>query len=178
MAEAITIARPYAHAVFAVAQAKNQLKRWSQLLTIFAQCTANPDMKAMIANPKVDNKKVIALIADIAGDLMNDHAQNTLALLATNNRLHILGDIATIYASLLAESEQLIAADVTTAQTLTTDQIDHIADALKKRLGKEVILQQNVDGSLLGGAIIKAGDLVIDGSVLGKLNRLANATSW
>ncbi len=178
MAEAITIARPYAHAVFAIAHAKNQLKVWSQLLAIFAQCTADPSIQSIIANPKVDNEKVIALVADIAGDLMNGDAYNTLALLAANNRLRLLGDIATIYEALLAESEQVITADVITAKTLTTHQIKNISTALKKRLGKEIILNENIDESLLGGAIIQAGDLVIDGSALGKLNRLANATSY
>ena len=177
MAEAITIARPYAHAIFAIADAKDARKIWSQLLAIFAQCTADTHVKSIIANPKVDNKQVIALIADIAGDLMNDDARNTLALLAANNRLRLLADIAAIYETLLAESEAVITADVTTAQILTTDQINNISAALKKRLGKEIILNESIDKSLLGGAIIKAGDLVIDGSALGRLNRLAKATS-
>ena len=177
MAEATTIARPYAHAIFAVAKEQGALEQWRQLLTVFAACTADASLKSLIANPKVANERVTALIADIAGDLINDDARNTLALLAANKRLHILGDIATIYQSLLAEQEQVLTAEVMTAQKLTSEQLAAISAALKARLGSDIILHEQLEESLLGGAIIRAGDMVIDGSVLGKLKRLASATS-
>ena len=177
MAEAITIARPYANAVFSIANEKGELKAWSDLLAVFAQCVADPKMQSIISSPAVSDEQVVTLMADIAGELMSDDARNTLALLAENNRLQLLGDIAVIFEELRAEAEQVITADVTTAQTLTEAQTKSISAALKKRLGRDVTLNATIDKSLLGGAIIRAGDLIIDGSALGKLNRLANAIS-
>jgi F-type H+-transporting ATPase subunit delta len=175
MAEAITIARPYANAVFSIANEKGELKAWSDLLALFAQCVADPKMQSIISSPAVSDEQVITLMADIAGELMSDDALNTLKVLAENNRLQLLGDIAVIYEELRAEAEQVITADVTTSQKLTAEQIKNISAALKKRLGRDVTLNTSIDKSLLGGAIIRAGDLIIDGSALGKLNRLANA---
>ena len=175
MAEAITIARPYAQAVFAIAQEKGELKAWSDLLAIFAQCVTEPQMQSIITNPEVSDEQVISVLADIAGDAMNQDARNFLALLAENNRLLLLADIAELFETLRADAEKSATADVISARALTAEQQKNIATALSKRLGKEVTLNTSVDETLLGGAIIRAGDLVIDGSALGKLNRLANA---
>jgi len=175
MAEAITIARPYANAAFAIAQEKNELKAWSDLLATLAQCVADVKMQSIITSPAVSDDQVITLLADIAGEMMSGDAQNFLALLAENNRLLILADIAVIYEELRAQAEQTMVAGVTSALPLTPEQELKISSALKQRFGREVTLDTSVDESLLGGAIIRAGDLIIDGSALGKLNRLANA---
>jgi F-type H+-transporting ATPase subunit delta len=177
MAEAITIARPYATAVFSIAHEKGELKAWSDLLALLAQCVAVPDMQSVISSPAVSDEQVVSLLADIAGELMSDDAHNFLALLAENNRLQLLAHIAVIYEELRAEAEQTMTADVTSARALTPEQEANISAALKKRLGREVTLNTSVDEALLGGAIIRAGDLIIDGSALGKLNKLANAIS-
>lgn len=175
MAEAITIARPYANAVFSIAEEKGELKAWSDLLAVLAQCIADPTMQSIITNPDVSDEQIVSLLADIAGDAMNQDARNFLGLLAENNRLLLLDDIAVIFEQLRSDAEKSMSADVVTAKALTAEQQQKISDALKKRLGKDVALSVSVDESLLGGAIIRAGDLVIDGSALGKLNRLANA---
>lgn len=177
MAEAITIARPYAAAVFSIAHEKGELKAWSDLLALLAQCVAVPDMQSVISSPAVSDEQVVSLLADIAGESMSDDARNFLALLAENNRLQLLAHIAVIYEELRAEAEQTMTADVTSARALTPEQEANISAALKKRLGREVTLNTSVDEALLGGAIIRAGDLIIDGSALGKLNKLANAIS-
>jgi len=177
MAEAITIARPYANAVFAIAKEKGELKSWSDLLAVLAQCVAEPDMQSIITSPAVSDEQIVTLLADISGKLMSDDARNFLALLAENNRLQMLTYIAVIYEELRAEAEQTMTADVRTARPLTSKQEKSISAALKKRLGRDVTLNTTIDESLLGGAIIRAGDLIIDGSALGKLNRLANAIS-
>jgi len=177
MAEAITIARPYANAVFAIANDKGELKSWSDLLAVLAQAVAVPNMQSVISSPSVSDDQVVGLLAEVAGELMSEDAQHFLALLAENNRLMLLEHIAVIFEELRAEAEQVMTADVTTARALTSEQESNIAAALKKRLGRDVTLNSSVDESLLGGAIIRAGDLIIDGSALGKLNRLANAIS-
>ncbi|MBD3634061.1 F0F1 ATP synthase subunit delta [Methylophaga sp. OBS1] len=175
MAEAITIARPYANAVFAIAQEKGELKAWSDLLAVLAQCVAEPEMQSIITSPAVSDEQAVQVLADIAGDLMTADAKNFLLLLAENNRLLLLTDITVLFEALRAEAEKSMTADVISARELTQEQADKISAALKQRLGRDVTLNTSIDESLLGGAIIRAGDLVIDGSALGKLNRLANA---
>jgi F-type H+-transporting ATPase subunit delta len=175
MAEAITIARPYANAVFAIAHEKGELKAWSELLATLSLCVADPKMQSIITSPAVSDEQVITLLADIAGELLSEDGRNFLALLAENNRLMILADIAVIFEELRAEAEKTMVADVISSRALTPEQEQKIAAALKARFGREVTLNNSVDESLLGGAIIRAGDLIIDGSALGKLNRLEKA---
>ena len=177
MAEAITIARPYANAVFALAQEKGELKAWSDLLAVLAQCVNEPEMQSIITSPAVSDEQVISVLAEIAGDKMTQDARNFLLLLAENNRLLLLAEITVLFEALRAEAEKSMTADVVSAKALTSEQESKISAALKQRLGRDVTLNVSVDESLLGGAIIRAGDLVIDGSALGKLNRLANAIS-
>ena len=174
MAEAITIARPYANAVFSIANEKGELKAWSELLAVLSQCVEDDDIASMIASPSVTDEQVIELLANITGETVSDEARHFLMLLSENNRLSLLSDIAVIYEELRAEAEQVMTADVSAAKALTPEQEANISAALKKRTGRDVTLNVEVDESLLGGAIIRAGDLIIDGSALGKLNRLAN----
>ncbi len=175
MAEAITIARPYAEAVFDIANAKGELKAWSDLLAIFSQCVADPKMQSIITSPAVSDEQSVTILADIAGEKMSQDAQNFLALLAENNRLLILAEVAVLFEELRAEAEKTMVADVTSSRSLTPEQSQKISDALKQRFNRDVTLNTSVDESLLGGAIIRAGDLIIDGSALGKLNRLEKA---
>ncbi len=175
MAEAITIARPYAHAAFGIANDKGELKAWSELLAVLAHCVAQPEVQSVISSPAVSDEQVIGLLTNVSGELMTDDAPNFLAVLAQNNRLSLLADIAVIYEELREEAEQMMTADVTSALKLTAKQEKDISAALKKRLGRDITLNTSVDKTLLGGAVIRSGDLIIDGSALGKLNRLANA---
>ena len=174
MAEATTIARPYANAAFDIANEKTELKVWSGFLAVMAQSVADEDIDAMIGNPSISDEQMISVLADIAGELVTTEAHHFLALLAENKRLTLLMDIAAIFEQLRAEAEQVMTAEVSSARALTPEQESNIAKALKKRTGRDVTLSVEVDESLLGGAIIRAGDLIIDGSALGKLNRLAN----
>ncbi len=174
MAEAITIARPYANAAFDIANEKAELKVWSGFLAVMAQSVVDKHIEAMIANPSISDEQVISLLADIAGELVTINGRHFLALLAENKRLPLLMEIAVIFEQLRAEAEQVMTAEVNSARALTPEQEANIAKALKKRTGRDVTLSVEVDESLLGGAIIRAGDLIIDGSALGKLNRLAN----
>jgi len=177
MAEAITIARPYAAAVFAIANDKGELKVWSELLALLAQAVAVPSMQSVIGSPSVSNDQVLTLLAEIGGELMSEDAQHFLAVLAENKRLQLLEHIVVTFEELRAEAEKVMMADVTSAQKLTVAQEKDISAALKARLGRNVTLNTSIDKNLLGGAIIRAGDLIIDGSALGKLNRLTNAVS-
>jgi F-type H+-transporting ATPase subunit delta len=153
------------------------LKSWSDLLAVLAQAVAVPNMQSVISSPSVSDEQIVELLEEVAGELKSEDTHNFLGLLAENNRLMLLEHIAVIFEELRAEEEQVMTADVTTARALTSEQEANISAALKKRLGRDVTLNSSVDESLLGGAIIRAGDLIIDGSALGKLNRLTNAIS-
>jgi F-type H+-transporting ATPase subunit delta len=175
MAEAITIARPYANAAFALAQEKGELTAWSDLLAVLAQAVSEPEMQSIINSPAVSDEQAVSVLTDIAGDAVTPEVKNFLSLLAENDRLVLLADISLLFEELKAEAEKSMVADVVAARDLSAEQADKISAALKTRLGRDVTLNVSVDESLLGGAIIRAGDLVIDGSALGKLNRLASA---
>lgn len=177
MAEAITIARPYANAAFELAQEKGELKAWSELLAVLALCVTEPEMQSIIKSPAVSDDQVVDLLADIAADRMTADARNFLRFLADNDRLLLLAEISVLFEALRAEAEKTLVADVVSARALTPEQESQISAALKQRLNRDITLNVSVDESLLGGAIIRAGDLVIDGTALGKLNRLASTLS-
>ncbi len=174
MAEATTIARPYANAVFGIANEHGELKAWSESLAILAQCAADPEIEAMIASPSITDEQVVDVLMSILGDNSVEQTRHFLTMLADNKRLPLLEAIAEIFEVLRAEAEHVMTAEVSAAKALTPEQEAAISAALKKRTGRDVTLNVEVDDSLLGGAIIRAGDLIIDGSALGKLNRLAS----
>lgn len=173
MAEKSTIARPYAEAVFQTADASKQLKEWSAMLQAVAMITADADMQALIGNTSVNKEQVAQLIIDIAGEVMNESGINLVKLLAENRRLNVVAEIAEQFETLKAEAEKTVEAEIVSAHEVSDAQQSLIAEKLKARLGREVSLKCRVDESLMGGAIIKAGDMVIDGSVSGQLNKLS-----
>ncbi len=177
MAEKSTIARPYAEAVFETAQASGQLKEWSALLQTVALITADADMQNIIGNTSVNKEQLAQLIIDVADsgkeNVMTDQGRNLVRLLTENRRLDVVAEICEQFETLKAEAEKTVEAEIISAQEVSAAQQALIADKLKARLGREVSLKCTVDESLMGGAIIKAGDMVIDGSVSGQLNKLS-----
>lgn len=173
MAEKSTIARPYAEAVFALAQEQSNLKVWSDVLQATSIVVENDDMSALISNTNVSKSQVADLILDICGKEFSDEARNLVRLLAENRRLELLPEMAAQYETLRAEAEKTIEAEVVSAFTISEEQQKQIAEKLKARLGREVSLSCSVDEALIGGAIIKAGDLVIDGSTKGQIQKLS-----
>jgi F-type H+-transporting ATPase subunit delta len=173
MAEKSTIARPYAEAVFALAKAQKQLKAWSDMLQTAAAVAMNDDMQAMISNTNVRKDQVAKLMIDVCGNKFSAEGKNLIRLLAENRRLIFLAEIAAQYEALRAEEEKTIDAEVIAAFEVSAAQQKQIAEKLKARLGREVSLSCRVDSTLLGGAIIKAGDLVIDGSTKGQIQKLS-----
>jgi len=175
MAETITIARPYAQAIFALAQEQGDLKGWSEMLQFAAAVAADPQMVAVIDSPRFDNSQLADLFIEVCGKNLNDAGKNMVRVLADNDRLTLLPDVAMLFEVERAAIEGTIVAEVTSATALNKAQEKDIAEALTKRLGRDVTLECKVDESLVGGAIIRAGDVVIDGSVVGKLEKLATA---
>ncbi len=174
MAEKTTIARPYAEAVFKLAQEHDDLKGWSEKLQLCAAVASNPEVRALIGNPKVGSEQLAGLFYDLCGEKLDEYGKKFIATLIENNRLALLPEIAQLYEQARADAEGIVTAEVISAFALSEDQQKQIADSLKKRLGREVVLECQVDESLLGGAIIKAGDLVIDGSAKGQIERLSH----
>jgi len=173
MAEKSTIARPYAEAVFQLADANVQLKEWSAILQTIALIATDADMQRIIGNTSVNKAQLAQLIIDIAGDVMTDSGHNLVRLLAENRRLDVVAEITAQFEVLKAEAEKTVEAEMVCARKVSAKQQSMIATKLKARLGREVSLKCTVDESLMGGAIIKAGDMVIDGSVRGQLNKLS-----
>ena len=175
MAENTTIARPYAEAVFKLAQEQGDLKGWSDKLRLVSAVIAAPEMEAFIGNPKVSKEQLIKLILDICGDKLDATGKNFVTLLVENGRIGVVTEISALYELSRAEAEGSVEAEAISAMPLTADQQKAIAAALTRRLGRDVELVCKVDESLLGGAIIRIGDLVIDGSAASRLTQLAKA---
>ena len=177
MAEAITVARPYAQAAFMYAAEKRALPEWSGMLTLLAGIAGDTTMVRVIESPQLTETQLADLILDICGDRLDDKGANFVRILAANRRLELLPDIAAQFEIQRQKAEGTIKAELVSAYPATDEQRASIIKSLHRRLGKEIELSCSTDASLLGGAIIRAGDLVIDGSVRGKLERLGSALS-
>ena len=172
MSQALTLARPYARAAFAVARDASSLPAWSDALGFAARISAEPDVAALLGNPKLTHAAAVTLLAP---DAASETFGNFLGLLFDNRRLALLPEIAALFDALRFESERVVRAKVTSAVALLPAELDTIKAALRRRFGREVEVDTAIDASLIGGAVIDAGDVVIDGSLKGKLGRLQAA---
>ena len=181
MAERTTVARPYAKAVFEQAQAKKGgLKQWSELLQVAALVATDESIRPVLASPRLSAEEKADLLLDICSEVYGNkniwkQAGNFIKLLAENHRLNAIPEIMVIFERLRAEAEQTLHAELISAFEVSDEQRDRIAARLKEKLKRDIELEVSVDESLMGGAIIRAGDLVIDGSARGQLARLATA---
>ena len=173
MAERTTTARPYAKAIFALARQGNTLAATSASLQRAAVVVLDPRVHALLGSPHVTAVQLAEFVAGVVGAGLDEYGRNFISLLAANRRLGFLPEIAALFEQMKAEVENAIDVEVIAASPLTSDQESRYAAALQKKLGRAVRLHTKVDGSLLGGAVLKAGDLVIDGSIKGRLDRLA-----
>lgn len=174
MSQALTLARPYARAAFSLARDAGALPAWSDALAFAARMAADPQVAALLGNPKLTQADVSTLLAPQEA---NETFGNFLGLLFENRRLSLLPEIAGLYDELRFEAERVVKAKVTSAVALPAAELETIKAALKKRFGRDVEVETAVDDSLIGGAVIAAGDVVIDGSIRGKLHRLDSALS-
>jgi F-type H+-transporting ATPase subunit delta len=174
MAEAATIARPYAKAAFMAARDAGALPAWSAALGSASGLVADARIAALITNPRLTPDNVVSLFAGLGGAAVDGHWQNFVRLLAQNKRLGVLPEIAAQYELLRAKFENEVDVEVVSAVPLNADQQSQLSASLKKRFQRDVRMTTSVDPALLGGAVIRAGDLVIDGSISGRLQRLAS----
>lgn len=177
MAEKTTIARPYAKAIFDLAEGEGKLGEWSETLQLLSAVATDADFSVLAGNTSIAGEKLAELMASIAGDKLVAGGESLVKLLVDNKRLSVLPEIAAMFEVLRAEAEKTIEAEVVSAFEVDAAAQDKIKTALKNRLGREVTLTCKIDESLMGGAIIRAGDLVIDGSAAAQLESLASAMS-
>lgn len=173
MSESTTTARPYAKAIFEHALAQNQLAKWSEYLHSLAQAVLMQDVTQFVSNPVTTVSQHVELLRSVIVSDEDKAVDNLLSLLATNKRLLLLPEIAVLYEAHRAEQEKTLAVEVVSYSVLSAEQQQQLISALSERLKRQVSLEISTDTSLLGGAVVRAGDLVIDGSVRGKLNKLS-----
>ena len=172
MSELTTIARPYAKAAFDFAIEANTVESWLEMLVFAAEVANDATIKEYLSGgASVEQAQDIFLkVCDVQ---LDSNGQNLIKVMAENQRLLVLPQVAAQFSELKAEHEKTISVDVTSAVELTAEQETTLGAALEKRLARKVKLNCNIDANVVSGLVIKAGDMVIDGSVRGKLNRLA-----
>jgi F-type H+-transporting ATPase subunit delta len=180
MAEKATIARPYARAAFDYARgapnAQQSFATWSRLLGLAGAVASDPSVAPLLGNPKVASSQLVELIAGVAaqqGLEVDAPGRNFLGILAQNHRLAYLPEIADQFEQLRADVENVVDVEVVTAFPAAEPQRQALMHALEKRFNRAVRIRETIDESLIGGALIRAGDLVIDGSLKSRLERLA-----
>jgi len=174
MSQALTLARPYARAAFSLARDAGALPAWSDALAFAARVAADPQVAALLGNPNLTQSDATTLLAP---EQSNPVFADFLGLLFGNRRLSLLPEIAGQYDELRFAAERVVKAKVTSAVELPAAELDTIKVALKRRFGRDVEVETAIDESLIGGAVIDAGDVVIDGSIRGQLGRLQSALS-
>lgn len=173
MAELITVARPYAEAVFQLAKEEGRLSQWDEVLVFLSTAVAEEQVCLIINNPDRSSCEKQELLVSVIGDRADAEVRNFLAALAENHRLALLPEISSQFRSLRKQEEGVLDVFVTSAYPLTDDQEKDLAETLKRKYGKNVNLSSRVDQDLIGGVCLRVGDDVIDASVRGKLNAMA-----
>ncbi len=173
MAELATLARPYANAIFEVAKQDRLLDQWSRSLAFLAAAASEESVAAVLESPAVTDEQKAHTLAEVCGAEVSDKGRALVAVLARNNRLPLIEEIREQFDSLRAEEERTLDVEVVTAFELTETERQQLTESLKRRFDRDIQLTSTLDSSLVGGAIIRAGDTVIDGSVRGKLDKLA-----
>lgn len=182
MADNNTVARPYAQAIFEIADGAGALADWSESLLVAGQLFADRELAEYLGNPDFNDEQRFNFLTglfDKAGSKLlagsDKKGTNFLKLLLENGRVAVLPEISAHFEALKAKVENSVDAVVTSAAALSETQQNEIAASLKKRLGRDVRITTEIDETLIGGAVIRAGDVVIDGSLRARLEGLANA---
>lgn len=177
-AELTTIARPYARAAFRAAlDATDGLSRWGRMLSLLRAAVEEDRVREALANPRLTTSDEAALVLALMGEELDAQGQNFIGILAEYDRLTLLPTIADLFDTMKANHEKTMEVAIESAYDVDEAAQERLSAALQTRLQKEVALTTTVDRDLIGGVIVRAGDMVIDNSVRGKLERLANALS-
>lgn len=167
-----TVARPYAKAAFDEARADKRLGPWSEALRVAAKVVRDERVEKLLNNPGVTPMQLAQLVIDVAGDRLDDDGRNFVRTLAENRRLAYLPEISALFDRFKDEAEGVVDVTVTSATPIDSQQQKTLSQALAKKLKREVRLHLETDPSLIGGAVLRAGDTVIDGSLRARLQRI------
>lgn len=172
MSSLTTLARPYAKAAFELAQGQGALADWDRLLRTGAEIVSEESMAALLENPLVDAASVIGILTEALGADLDARFSNFIGVLGNNDRLSLLPEVAVLFRRLREEAEKRLSVRVISAIALEDDQAERMKQALARRFDREIEMVSEIDANVLGGAVIYAGDQVIDGSLLGRLQKL------
>lgn len=175
MAELTTLARPYAKAAFGFANGANTLAEWSEMLALAGAVSNSAGLEKLLDSPTLTTEQKGSAFVEICGDTLNEQAANFIKILAENKRLELLPSIAQLFEAFKAQKEKSVDVELQSAFELSTTVQEQLAKALSVKLDREVNVTGSIDKSLIGGVVIRAGDTVIDGSVKGRLAKLAEA---
>jgi len=177
MAELRTLARPYAKAAFQAASETSSVQLWADQLTLLGSISAEAKVADAISSSTIDAAAQVSTLTNLAGDDLGVAVNNFLHVLASNKRLLLLPSIAELFAELKADLERSVEVNISTAFALDSAVETKLTEALKNKLQRDIRVNTNVDKSLLGGVVVRAGDIVIDGSIKGRIAKLAEAMS-
>lgn len=175
MAEAITVARPYAEAVYKLAVANQNLSEWSKMLQLAAVIAENDDVKQLIGNPVVSAKQLGEIILEIGRNKFNSEARNLVMLLADNKRILVLPQIRQLFEQLKAQYEGVLEAKIVSAFAMESRQLKKLIDDLERKFKRKIEAQVSIDPELIGGVKVEIGDEILDASIRGKLEAMAVA---
>lgn len=174
MLEKTTIARPYAQAAFEFARESGDLEHWSSMLGLLADIVSDPGMQQLLHNPKVSEAQLEEIVVGVDESRFAETDRNYIRILIEAGRLRYTLDVARMFKAMVAEAEGRLDVEVVPAYELEEGQEQTLSDAMAKRYAKEIRISSRVEESLIGGAIIRAGDSVVDASIRGRLNELRN----
>ena len=175
MSTLATLARPYARAAFELAQSQQALAGWSDMLSLASAMATEESMAGLLESPHVSNERVVDIMADAAGDAFDKRFRDFLSVLAANRRLPLLPQVTMLYQQFREEAEKRLSVKVVSAVPLDESQAGRMREALARRFECEIQLDNEIDAGVIGGAVVYAGDQVIDGSLRGRLQKLSNS---
>ncbi|MCW8873317.1 MAG: F0F1 ATP synthase subunit delta [Xanthomonadales bacterium] len=175
MSSLTTLARPYAKAAFALAEEGQALPRWEEMLTLASAIAEDATMAELLDSPQVSSEQAARMIADTAGEAFDGRFSDFLAVLGANGRLALLPEVTRLFQGLRAEAEKRLRVRVVSAVPLEPDQSARMRDALARRFDCAIELENEIDKAVIGGAVVYAGDEVIDGSLSGRLQKLSSS---
>jgi len=175
MSSLTTLARPYAKAAFALAESDQALARWEEMLTLASGIATDETVSELLGSPHIGRAEAARLIADAAGPAFDDRFKDFLGVLGANDRLALLPEITRLFQRLRETAEKRLRVRVVSAVPLNEEQSARMRDALARRFDCEIELENEIDEAVIGGAVVYAGDEVIDGSLRGRLQQLASS---
>lgn len=175
MSSLTTLARPYAKAAFALAEGEQALPRWEEMLTLASAIASDGTMAELLGSPQLSSAEAARLIANSAGPAFDGRFRDFLDVLGANGRLALLPEITRLYRRLREKAEKRLRVRVVSAVPLNEEQSARMSEALARRFDCEIELENEIDEAVIGGAVVYAGDEVIDGSLRGRLQQLSSS---